>query len=105
MAEFTEIARLETYRRMLLDRSEDHRREMATELEALRPTAAWVERGYTVFQAVRSIWPVAATAAGFLVARKGGSIFRNAGRIWSAWRLARKFLRIWRSQTSHPPPA
>jgi len=88
-----------------LARSEQHRQRMAVELENLRPAAMWVERGYSVVQKLRTVWPLVATVAGFFVARKGRSIFRNVGKFWSWWRVGKKLTSLWRRHSSGSVPA
>ena len=100
MAQDSELTRLEQRRLVLLARCEQYRQDLGAELDDLRPTVIWVERGYTIFQRVRSLWPIAATAAGFLFIRKGGSIFRNAGKILSVYRLARRLFGLWKGYTA-----
>jgi hypothetical protein len=97
MAQDSELTRLEERRLVLLARSEQYRQHLGTQLDGLSPTVLWVERGYSVFQSVRSFWPIAATATGFLFARKGGSIFRNTGRILSLYRLAQRLFGLWKA--------
>ena len=96
MAAPPQIARIEERRRLLLARSEQYRQQLAVEIENLRTTAVWVERGYFTFKKLRNIWPVAVTVAGFLIARKrravvqtGSSLFRNATKLLSWWRIGR----------------
>ena len=100
MAEDSQLTSLEQRRLVLLARSEQYRQDLSSEIDALRPTVVWVERGYTVLHSVRSVWPMAATAAGFLFARKGGSILRNTGRILSVYRLGRQLFGLWRTYTA-----
>jgi len=105
LAQRPKIIPLAERRRLLLARSEQQRQQMSAELDNLRPTAAWVERGYSLVHTLRSVWPLVATAAGLLVATKGGSIFRSAGKIWSLWRIGRKFIGLWRRGSSASAPS
>jgi hypothetical protein len=89
---------------LLLARSERHRQQMAADLANLQPAALWVERGYAAMKRIRTVWPLIATAAGFLMARKGravvktsGSILGKFGKVLSMWRIGKKLTGLWRS--------
>jgi len=104
LAHQSQIERLEERRRLLLARSEYHRQQLAAEIENLQPTAVWIERGYVAMKKIRTVWPLVATAAGFLLARKGravvktgGTLLGKAGKILAWWRIGKKLTGLWRS--------
>ncbi|HWX18264.1 MAG TPA: YqjK family protein [Candidatus Binatia bacterium] len=88
---------MEARRRLLVAESGCLRQQIAGDLSNLQPALAWVERGYSIFQSLRSFWPLVAGAIGFLVARKKGTWFRSAGKAWAYSRLIKKALNLWRS--------
>jgi hypothetical protein len=95
---------LEERKRLLLARNEQYRQQMAADIDNLRPAVAWAERGYVAMKRIRKVWPLIATAAGFLMARKGravvktsGSILGRFGKILSMWRIGKKLTGLWRS--------
>jgi hypothetical protein len=109
LANPSEIKRLAERKRLLLGRIEQHRQQMAAEMENLHTTAVWIERGYITMKRIRAVWPILATAAGFLIARKGrvaaktsGSLFGKVRKILSWWHIGRKltgFLRNYPTAT------
>jgi hypothetical protein len=99
LAQPWQIGSSEERRRLLVAESDRLRQQFAGELANLRPTVAWMERGYSVFHSLRSVWPWLAAAGGVLVARKGGGLFRSLGKAWSVWRLGKKLAGLWRSRT------
>ncbi len=92
-------------RRLLLNRSQQLRSEIAAEVENLRPVVGWVERGYSIALSLWSVWPLFGGLAGFLVARKKGTALGKVGKIWSFWRVGKKMLGVFRrfSSASAPP--
>jgi hypothetical protein len=96
LAEAPEIAALVERRRLLAAESGLLRAQMAQDAAQLVPTIAWAERGYTFVRALRSFWPVVATAAGFLVARKKGGLLGLVGKLWSVWRVAKNVTGFWK---------
>lgn len=104
MANQSEIERLAERKRLLLARSEQHRQQMSAEIENLQTTALWVERGCGAMKKIRTVWPLIATAGGFLMARKGravvktgGSILGKVGKVLTWWRIGKKLTGLWRS--------
>jgi hypothetical protein len=91
VAEQPQLAQLAARKRALLSRSEQLRRDLQAELANLRGPVAWAQNGYALIQATRPYWPVIAGAAGFFVARRRGGWFRAAGKLWSLWRLGKRF--------------
>ena len=97
MAGSGEIAQLEERRRLLVAESDCLRQQFAGDLMRVQATAVWVDRGYSVFKSLRSYWPILATAAGFLMARKKGARLRLVGKLWAYWRILKKVAGLWRS--------
>ena len=96
MAETTELDRLARERLRLKIQAEELRLQVARDVEHLRPVVAWVERGVVVGRSLRSTWPFVGGLAAFVMTRKPGrSWFRQAGKLWSVWRLAKKGFQIW----------
>jgi|SRR5690242_14057420 len=96
MAQDTEIASLAERRRLLLSESAALRKQIATDLANLRPAAAWVETGYVAFRSLRALSPLVALAGGFLVTRKGTSLFRLVGKAGSLWKIGKYLPGFWR---------
>jgi hypothetical protein len=97
LAELGEIGQLAARRRLLVAESDCLRHQIATDLANLQPAVAWVERGYSVFQSVRSFWPLLAVLLGFLVTRKKGPWLRSLGKAWTYSRLIKKVVNLWQS--------
>lgn len=97
MAHPSELERLAQQRRSLVTLSDALRRQMAEDAAKLERSLNWIERGYTLVQGSRAIWPIVAALAGLLLARSGGSWLGKAGKLWSWWRLIKKTSGIWRS--------
>ena len=100
MAESGQLAEIEERRRRLVAESERLRGELAIEAANLCASLTWVARGYEIVRSLRSVWPVAATVAGFVVARKGSGWFRSLGKFWSLWRAGQRALTLWRSRAA-----
>jgi hypothetical protein len=91
-------------KRLLLARSQQYRQQMAADIENLETAALWIERGYVAMNRIRRVWPLIATAAGFLMARKGravvktsGSILGKLAKVLSMWRIGKKLTGLYRS--------
>ena len=96
MAEPSEIEKLAERKRKLIAESDRHRQDISRELRNLGTVATWAERGYSAAQSVRAWWPIAGVVAGFLITKKGGSLFRGLAKGWSWWQIAKRFAPIWR---------
>jgi hypothetical protein len=96
LAEFSEIERLAERRRQLIAESDRCRQEIARELKSLGAVTAWAEKGYSVARSVRAWWPVLGVAAGFLITRRKGSLFRALAKGWSWWQIGKRFAPMWR---------
>ena len=96
MAQLTEIASLTERRRLLLSDSATLRNQIAADLANLRPAVAWVETGYVAFRSLRALSPVVALAGGFLVTRKGTSLFRLVRKAGSLWKIGKYLPTLWR---------
>jgi hypothetical protein len=94
--QLSQLEELGERRRRLVAESQSLRARMAGEWGNLQTAAAWVESGYSLFGLLRCYWPLLTVAAGFLFARKRRPRFGFLGKIWSAWRLARKLVHLWR---------
>jgi hypothetical protein len=104
LANQSEIEHLAERKRLLLARCEQHRQQMSADLDNLHSVAVWIERGHGAMKRIRTVWPLLATAAGFLIARKGraaaktsSSLFGKFGKILSWWRIGKKLTGFWRS--------
>jgi hypothetical protein len=98
VAELSQIEQLAERRRELRAESERLRQQLAGELAKVRAVVVHVEQGYALVKALRPAWPLVASAAGFLVARKGGGLLESLRRVWSWWRLGQRVLEFWRSR-------
>jgi len=101
LAQPSELEQLEARRRLLVAESDQHRRQIARELEQLRPVALWAEKGYSLAQSLRTWWPAVAFASGFFLTRKGvvrkrGFLLRMVGKAWSGWQIGKRLAPFWR---------
>ena len=101
MADLSGIDSLAERRRLLLERSQQLREDIAADLQNLRPVASWVEKGYSVALSVYSFWPVVGGLAGFFVARKKGSLLGKVTKLWSVWRVGKRMLGMFKGPS--PP--
>jgi hypothetical protein len=99
LAESGQLAEIEERRRRLVAESSRLRGELAIEVGNVCASLTWVARVYEIMRSLRSVWPVAATVAGFVVVRKGGW-FRSLGKLWSLWRAGQQALTLWRSRAA-----
>lgn len=97
MAQPSELERLAGRRRALVAESGELRRQMAEDATGLQCSTAWIERGFSLAQASRALWPILAGLAGLLLTRAGRGWVGKAGKLFSWWRLARRFAPIWHS--------
>ena len=104
MDQFSELELLAERKRELLARSQQLRQQIASDVENLRPVAAWVDRGYLLTRSLRSAWPFVGGLAGFFLTRKKASLWRTAGKLWSYWRIGKRLADIWRMYAPKGPP-
>ncbi len=102
MARPSEIEQLERRRLLLLAESEYLRRRFAGDLDRFQAAAAWLDTGFSVVQSLRAYWPLFAAGAGFLATRKRRGWLRSLGKLWTLWKVARRFWPLWRLFSSTP---
>ncbi len=97
MSQTGELAALEERRRLLVAESGQLRRRMTEDFAQVRASGVWVERGWALFRTGRVVWPLAAGAAGLLLARKRTGWFGTLRKLSSWWRLGRTASSLWQS--------
>ena len=96
MVEAKGIALIEARRLLLLAQSEQLRQRFAAEGTELQAATRWMETGYSVARSLLGWWPLIATGIGFFATRKRKGFLAIVGRAFSAWRIAKRFVPLWK---------
>ena len=94
MAKKSELARLQIQKRLLVAKSEIHRQTLELELERLRESTAWIQKGVHLVRSSLPFLAVGAPVAGYFVAKKRKglrSLSEKGAWIWSAVQHIRSF--------------
>ncbi len=96
MAQASELARIAERRRTLVEQSGAIRQRLGEECSNLHGAAGWIDTGYSWARSFRSWWPLAAAGLGLLIGKRGTGLVRNAGKLWSWWRVLKQASGLWR---------